>query len=426
MASAAPFIMKIKYYAPAGGNREKNVDHIDYIANRPGVDKGELEPEIRSVAADEDYVSYINSRPGSFGLFGEKENGLDIKPIQEELREHQGIVWRMVLSVREDDAMRIGYTSRAAWEKMLRSQIYTAAGKMGIERSNLRWCSAFHEAKGHPHAHLVMWEKTPQRTTGALAPAELREVKKIFASEIYREERLKMMMEKTAARDLVREKAKGSLTEAKEVLRKLRVQGNEGVMDLTALFGSSSSSLPPELQKSKILADQLYSLSSKLPGKGRAALQFMPGNVKQQAKDIADYLLRQPGFREEVEKYLAAQEQLAKTYSHQPRQIKEAGKKAYDDLQIRVANLVVRGAADLNRWENQDRWDTQIKAMQTGRTANIVWKACWRAVESERKISEAQAELHKRISVRRQAKQQGAAVRYKRRQNNRSERSFDE
>lgn len=427
MASKAPFVMKIKYYSPTKDNQSKNVDHIDYIANRPGADKGDLEPENRQAEIEDDYVAYINARPGSQGLFGESPGNMpDIKHVQEELSNHKGLVWRMILSLREDDAVRLGYSNREAWEKMLRSQIKTAAEKMRIERSNLGWCAAFHEAKGHPHTHVVFWEKNPQRTTGRLSSVELRDVKKTFAGEVYREERLKMMMEKSAMRELVRTEAKGSLTKAKEVIRELKLATKDGMTDLKVVFGTSAGSLPPELTKEMELAEKLVSLSHELPGKGRAAFQFMPENVKEQAIAVADYILRQPGFQQEVEKYLAAQEGLSKTYTSHPGQVKAARERAYQDLQKRVANLVVKGAADVNRIANQERWEQQNKMVQTGRTVNIVWKSCWRAVESERQLSEAQAELQKRMSARGQGMQKGKGAGHKGQQKNNIERSFDE
>jgi hypothetical protein len=427
MAAKAPFVLKIKYYSPTNDNRSKNAEHINYIANRPGADKGDLEPERVQTGNEDDYVSYIGGRPGSHGLFGEQSDcALDIKHVQDELSAHKGLVWRMILSLREDDSVRLGYCDRAAWEKMLRCQMNTAAEKMGIERSNLNWCAAFHEAKGHPHVHVVFWEKYPQRTTGKLASDELREVKKTFAGEVYREERLKMMMEKSAMREQVRTAAKGSLARAKEVVRELNLAKTDGRAELKVLFGISTGSLPPELAKEKELADKLVSLSHELPGKGRAAFQFMPENVKEQALSVAEHILRQPEFQGEVQKYLAAQEQLAKTYTSRPRQIKAARERAYQNLQKRVANLVVRGAADINRMEQKEMWEQQNKTIQAGRTANIVWKSCWRAVESERQLSEAQAEMQKRMSARRQSMQKGKVAGYKKQQNNSNERSHEE
>lgn len=427
MASKAPFVLKIKYYSPTKDNQSKNAEHIDYIANRPGADKGDLEPESRQDEIEDDYVTYINGRPGSHGLFGEQlGNVLDINHVQEELSTHKGLVWRMILSLREDDAVRLGYCDRLAWEKMLRTQIKTAAEKMGIERNNLGWCAAFHEAKGHPHVHVVFWEKNPQRTTGRLASVELREVKKTFAGEVYREERLKMMMEKSAMRELVRTEAKGSLTRAKEVVRELKLAKKDGGTDLKVLFGMSAGTLPPEFTKEKELAEKLVSLSHELPGRGRAAFQFMPENVKAQAISVADYILRQPEFQREVQKYLAAQEQLTKTYTSRPGQIKAAREKAYKDLQKRVANLVVKGAADIDRITRQETWERQNKTIQAGRAANIVWKSCWRAVESERQLSEAQAEMQKHMSARRQSVQKGKVAGRKWQQNNGYERSHEE
>ncbi|MCE0553156.1 relaxase MobL [Bacillus thuringiensis] len=44
---------------------------------------------------------------------------------------------------------------------------------MGITESNLKWIAAFHEEKGHPHVHLMMWEKETKRERGALSKGNI-------------------------------------------------------------------------------------------------------------------------------------------------------------------------------------------------------------------------------------------------------------
>jgi hypothetical protein len=406
----APFIFKIKYNSGSEG-RLRDVAHMVYIATRPGTvkeckdfsrlsdDEVEKELERELGADDEKYISYIAKREGSHGLFGPDLDKIpDLEEIKKGLLQHEGIVWRAILSLREDDAVRIGYESRESWERLLRSQMNTAAEKMGIERSNLCWVAAFHEAKGHPHVHVMFWEKSPQRSVGKLGREELREIKRVFAGEVFREERLRQMQEKAVIRDYVREHALGSISRAKEIVREFRKAQKEAEQDIKAWAGTDRTSLSPLLDENreKELAEKLHSLSLMMPGKGRAALKFMPEDVKQEARSIADWILKQPHFRQQIEKYEEAAEQLARTYVKDPAKLKEAREKAYSDIRDRVANIVIRSAAELNKLERMEEWNQHMRNISSTRAARICWRSVWKAVERERVQAEAQAEFQKR------------------------------
>jgi hypothetical protein len=403
----APFIFKIKY-SLGSEDRLRDVAHMKYIATRPGTAKDfsrfsddEVERELEKELEFDNlkYSSYIAEREGSHGLFGaDQDKILNLKDVKKELLEHKGIVWRAILSLKEEDAVRIGYENREAWEKLLRSQINTAAEKMGIARSNLQWVAAFHEAKGHPHVHVMFWEKNPQRSIGKLGQKEIKEIKRVFAGEIFREERLKQMQEKAVIKDYIREHARGSISRAKEIVREFRKAQKEAERNIRAWAGTDRTSIPPLLDENREmeLAKKLYSLSMIMPGKGRAALKFMPEDVKKQAREIADWILKQPHFRQQVEKYEEAAEQLARTYVKDPIKLKEAREKAHNDIRDRVANIVIRNAAELNKLERLEKWNQRMKNISSARAARICWRSVWKAVERERVQAEAQAESQKR------------------------------
>lgn len=403
--SNAPLVFRAKFFLHSKNDKGKHRRHIQYIAKRPGVDFGEvqkdLEPEEMPGGA---HTKYISERPGSHGLFCYREiSGYKdgYKEIQNELAA-QKLSWRFIVSLRMDDAEKISYDNRGKWEEMLRAQINTVGEKMGIDRSNLRWAAAFHvhPQKVNCHAHIVVWEKEQMRTTGKLSAKEMKEIKRAFANEIYREERLKWMQEKTLMRDYIREHAGGSISKAKELVRKLRQAQEEGRTELVALGLHERTSVSPELEKEEDLAKKLYSLSKIMPGKGRAVLKFMPDDVKQEARDIANWILKQPHFRHEVERHGLAAENLASTYTKEPAKLQEARDKAYADICDRVAQVMVRAGADLNRIEKQEErnkeWEQRMKNVTAARTARICWRSAFKAIEKERVQAEAQAELAKR------------------------------
>ncbi|MGB9860271.1 MAG: MobP3 family relaxase, partial [Moorellaceae bacterium] len=336
--SHAPFVLKVAFYAPTRQNQQRNANHIRYIATRPGADRGELEPERMDPGTAAAHVKYAGERPGSHGLFSQDEDHPDLKAVQKELLQHKGVVWRAVLSLREDDAVRLGYTTRKAWETMLRATVAEAAAKMGIREDNLRWVAAFHAAQGHPHVHLVWWEKNPARSRGVISEGEKKDMRRVFVREIYAEERSRLLAEKTALRDLIRETARQDvLTLAREI--------RQAGLEVRALAGKEPG-IAPELSPAaeQELAGKLSNLASLMPGRGRIALAYMPQEVKTQAREIADWILRQPGFVQTTERYKELAKQIAGHYTMKPEALDEASRKAYEDVRDRLAQEVLKGA----------------------------------------------------------------------------------
>lgn len=405
----APFICKIRFYDPSGKNPAKNAAHINYIGTRPGADIGDIEIKGEDELSPDSaagHVKYVHERPGSHGLFSD-DKSTDIKMIQNELKEHKGVVWRIVLSLKETDAARLDLTSRERWEETLRASVPEAAEKMGIGHSNLRWVAAFHQEQGHPHVHLVIWEKNPIRTKGLLSKGERRDVKKVFMRQVYAGERTRLLQERTAMRDLIRDIAKGDTEKAVSLVDEVRNELGNLKLELQAA-GSVQSKIAPKmyLEDVKDYAKQLDKLSKMLPGKGRVALQFMPQNVKEEARTIAERLMNQPAFKGTLDRYLQSVEGITSLHTQNNDVIKKSQVKAYNDLRDRVANIIVRGAAQINKLDRQRYFQQRGQALKNASVAKGVWKSVWNAMEQLRIQSEAQGELQRRRSLQVQKRRQ--------------------
>lgn len=100
----AKLIFKWRYIKP--GTKQHNSNLVKYIATRPNVDK----------IADrrDNYVRYISYRPGAerfgaHGLFSDANVPIDLDEICEEVANHPGVLMTEVLSLRREDAVRLGY-----------------------------------------------------------------------------------------------------------------------------------------------------------------------------------------------------------------------------------------------------------------------------------------------------------------------------
>lgn len=392
--SRSVIICKIAYYRPGDRERSSNARHIRYIATKPEADRGD---EQAYRVGDEDYqlepgsaaahVEYAAERPGSSGLFGPEENPTpDWREAARELVRHSLPTWRAVVSLREDDAVRLGLTERPDWEAAIRQAMGSVIRAMHLDPDRARWVAAFHQKAGHPHAHVVIWEQphAAARRQGLLEEGERRAVWRAFARELLRDERTRLAAEKGAIRDLIRGQAWGDVARAAELVRELRGRAR---LEVQALMGGTPG-IPPTLREhqQEELARRLAELAAVMPGKGRAALAYMPPQVKARAREIADWLLAQPGFAQSAGRYQELGRELASHYARKPEILDQASQNAYNDLRDRVAQLAVKAAAALDRAERQDRQARE-------RVARSLWRSAWRGIERERLRAEAQAEL---------------------------------
>jgi len=392
--SKSVVVVKIAYYQSNDRTRSSNRRHIAYIALKPEADRGD-EASLR--VGDEGYrlepgsaaahVEYAAERPGSSGLFGPEDRPPpDWRKVARQLARHDLPTWRVIVSVREDDAVRLGLTERRDWEAAVRQAMGSVVHAMHLDPEHARWVAAFHQKAGHPHAHLVIWERPHEaaRRQGLLEEGERRAVWRAFARELLRDERNRLAAEKAAIRDAVRDLAKGDVVKAAQIIRDIKGKAR---LEVRALHGDTPG-IPPVLREHQLeeLARRLEALAAIMPGRGRAALAYMPPQVKDRAREVADWILHQPGFTQSTRRYAELARQLASHYSLRQDVQDQAAAKAYDDLRDRVAQLAVKAAAALDRAERQDRAARE-------RVARSLWRGAWRGIERERLRAEAQAQL---------------------------------
>ncbi len=394
MALNAPFIMKLSYYLPSEENQKKNVAHLFYIIREDAVDYGALEPEdkenveqARQEMEREEliHLQYMHERPRSSGLFGENGN-VDIDEAQEILGSHKGIVWRCIVSLREDDAIRLDRIERSKWEESLKASFTEIQDKLGIPASNFRWAAAYHPEPDHPHCHLLFWEENPLRTRGTLSLGEMTDMKKAFVKHICTRDREVLLLEKEYYRNAIRNGVRDLLGLKKQLDREsTRLQAELG----------GSAGIPPRLypEQELELAGKLKHLSEIMPGHGRVAFDYMPEEVKTAVEEIADWIMEQPDFVSAKERYLQANLEIVKMYMRdQPDEIDQALNRAYNDLRKRVSQDILKAAVQLPEehemselWGNKDSGSFSL--------VNGVWKGAWRAVQREKSKSEYQARI---------------------------------
>ena len=154
-------------------------------------------------------VSYIAERPsveklGRHGLFSQTDDKIDLDAVAEEVASHQGILWTHVISLRREDAERLGYNNAEAWKKAIRRNVISIAEAHKIKVSDLRWYAAFHNTTHHPHVHLLVYSRDPR--TGYLTNKGIESMRSAFARDLFRNEQYKLFQMETQQRDLLKQK----------------------------------------------------------------------------------------------------------------------------------------------------------------------------------------------------------------------------
>ncbi len=333
------------------------------------------------------HLQYMHERPRSQGLFDENGNA-DIKTVQNILKNHEGIVWRCIVSLREDDALQLDHMDRSKWEDSLKASFAEIQEKLGMQANNFRWTAAYHPEPGHPHCHVLFWEENPVKTKGTLSLGERVDMRKAFVKNICAPERSRLLLEKEYYRDAIRDGARDVLG-----LKNDLVQGSELLQDELGGKPSIAPRLFPA-QRQQLVA-KLERLAGFLPGHGRVALKYMPDETKAEVRSIADWLLLQPEFAQSTAQYMQANLEIVNMYMRdQVKEIDQAKERAYNDLRDRVAQDVLKAAVQMqNLTVNTQSYPGNKIGITKQQVISNCWKGAWKSIQKEKMKAEYQARI---------------------------------
>lgn len=175
-----------------------------------------LEQNLDQISGREKYLDYIATRPrvekfDTHGLFTAGNAPLVLSQVADEVASHTGNVWTPIISLRREDAARLGYDNARAWKALLSSKAMELAESLKIHPDHLKWYAAFHNESHHPHVHMVCYSTDPQE--GYLTKQGIRKIKSALANEIFRQEMIPLYGEKSQRRDDVKQQAAEAMGE---------------------------------------------------------------------------------------------------------------------------------------------------------------------------------------------------------------------
>ena len=252
-----------------------------------------LENNIDIIAKKKNYMDYLANRPGverigTHGLFSNEGESVSLSKVAEEVANHKGVVWTNVISLRREDAARLGYDSAAQWQALLRSRVQLFSENFKIDIRNLKWYAAFHNESHHPHVHLVIYSTDP--TEGFLSRQGIETMRSAFVHDIFRQEFMSIYERKTQQRDQIKEQANKSLLS-------LLQQMQQGVCH------------------NERIAEQMKVLSRRLMNtKGKKVYGYLKADVKAIVNGIVDELEKEEKVAECYKKWLESQNEILRYY----------------------------------------------------------------------------------------------------------------
>lgn len=217
------------------------------------------------------YADYIALRPraeriGTHGLFTDDGLPVQLSKVSAELNAYPGNVYTAIISLRREDAVRLGFDHGARWRDLLRSQRQVLAESLKIPPPHLRWYAAFHDEGHHPHVHLITYSAEPRE--GHLSKQGVHTLRSSLARDIFAQDLLCIYKEQTRQRDDLKQVGHEVIAENIEQIRYadsgnpiLERRLTELAMQLSQIGGKKQYGyLPPKV---KDLVDEILNELSK-------------------------------------------------------------------------------------------------------------------------------------------------------------------
>ena len=284
---------------------KRYLEYEDYEREPTIENAGELISTIVERNADvvgnrQNFVGYMAMRPGvekrgSHGLFNEKNEPIILNQAANEIAEHKGNVWSHVVSLRREDAVRLGFDNSDAWRELVKRHISDIAKAQNIPLCNLKWYAAYHDTTHHPHIHLLVYSTNPKQ--GFLTKAGIDKIRSAFANDIFHDDLQSIYQEQTVSRDELKAVSKNEF---------------ESIVNMIA----SNDHTDPQLEE---LIRKLYIQLQNV--KGKKVYGYLPMEIKETVNKIFSELAKDENIQQLYDKWCSLERLKCKTYTQKEKEL---------------------------------------------------------------------------------------------------------
>ena len=311
---------------------KRYLEYEDYERKPTIENAGELISTIVERNADvvgnrQNFVGYMAMRPGvekrgSHGLFNERDEPIILNQAANEIAEHKGNVWSHVVSLRREDAVRLGFDNSDAWRELVKRHISNIAKTQNIPLCNLKWYAAYHDTTHHPHIHLLVYSTNPKQ--GFLTKAGIDKIRSAFANDIFHDDLQSIYQEQTVSRDELKAVSKNEF---------------ESIVNMIA----SNEHTDPQLEE---LIRKLYIQLQNV--KGKKVYGYLPMEIKETVNKIFSELAKDENIQQLYEKWCGLERLKYKTYTLKETELPElSANKVFQP----VRNMIIRTVLNMNPFD---------------------------------------------------------------------------
>ena len=310
---------------------KQNHEYDDYLKEKTVGSASEfitrtLEENMDRVADSKTYADYIATRPraerfGSHGLFTDEGEQVQLGKVSQELNEYSGNVYTTILSLRREDAARLGFDNGSRWRDFLRSNTSVIADNLKIPLDHLRWYAAYHDEGHHPHIHMIAYSSVPGE--GYLTDKGVEKMRSAFAREIFSQDMLQIYERQTEYRD------------------RLRSHGRESVAQIVEEINNGYYSNPQVEQLLIQLSQRLANTT------GKKVYGYLKADVKAIVDEIVAELAKDENIQKLYDLWYEQREDVLRTYTdHFPERVPLEQNKEFKSIR----NAVIQEAIKLQGW----------------------------------------------------------------------------
>ena len=321
------------------------LEYEDYTADPTAENASELISTIIERYADvlgnrRNFVGYMAMRPGAekrgaHGLFNDSDKPIDLNAVADEVANHPCNVWTHVVSLRREDAVRLGYTNSDMWRELVKRHIADIAKAQNIPLANMKWYAAFHNTTHHPHIHLIVYSTNPKQ--GYLTKQGIEKIRSVFANDIFQDDLKSIYQQQTFTRDELKALSENQM---KEIIAKI------GSGDVDEGLVSAIEKLNKQLQTAK----------------GKKVYGYLPKEVKQTVDEIFSMLADDEHIKQLYEKWCELESLKYKTYTLKPKTFPPLT----ENKEFRsVKNMIIRTVLEIDKLFTEDHAPAPLEPTDT-------------------------------------------------------------
>ena len=274
---------------------------------------------------DKTYLDYMATRPrvdkmsGTHGLFSEEGKQLDLAEASRKVSEFNGNVFTIIVSVKREDAERLGYNTAERWRDMIRAEIPTIAEAHDIPFEKLEWYGTFHNEAHHPHVHLLLYS-CDEAHPGFIKKTGIDKIRRAMGTNIFADEIHLLYDEQTKRRNVLKSE---SINEFNE---------------LCMMVEQGLCTNPKIVKMVTELSDRLKTV------KGKKQYGYLPKSVKAMVDGIVDELEEDDRIKRLYDLWYECKYLIYQTYTDvPPKRLPLSQENAFK----LIRNAVIKRAAEL-------------------------------------------------------------------------------